>query len=136
MANHIHQEIVFDARPADIYRALLDPAEFSRLTNGAPTEIEATPGGSFSCFGGMILGRNIECEPGQRIVQAWRVKNWEPGVYSVARFEFIGEGSQTRLVLDHTGFPETQQSHLEEGWHRHYWNPIRESLNNTRTTQA
>ena len=57
------------------------------LSGGAPTDISADPGASFSCFGGMILGRNIELIRNQRIVQAWRAKPWESSVYSIAKFE-------------------------------------------------
>jgi activator of HSP90 ATPase len=128
MKSQIHQEIVVAAAPAAVYAALIDGAQFSRMCGGAPAEIDPAPGGAFSCFGGMIAGRNIECEPGRRLVQAWRVKNWEPGVYSIARFEFRPEGAATRVVLDHTGFPEEQQPHLEQGWHQNYWNPLQQML--------
>ena len=124
MTSSIHQEIVVEASPATVYATLVDPAQFTRMSGGAPADIDALPGGAFSCFGGMIVGRNLECEPGQRLVQAWRVKNWPPGVYSIVRVELKPEGSATRLVLDHTGFPEEQQAHLEQGWHQNYWNPL------------
>jgi uncharacterized protein YndB with AHSA1/START domain len=128
MSNPIHQEVVFDASPEHVYQALTDAGKFSQLRGGAPTEIDSEVGGSFSCFGGMIQGRNVELVPSQRIVQAWRVGNWEPGVYSIARFELKPEGSGTRLVFDHTGFPEGQGEHLESGWHANYWEPLRKHL--------
>jgi len=128
MAHRIHQEIVFDATPGRIYGMLTDSTQFSRMCGGAPTEIDAISGGPFSCFGGMILGRNVECVPGERLVQAWRVKSWTPGTFSIARFELRPEGTKTRVVLDHTGFPEEQGEHLDQGWHANYWEPMRKSL--------
>jgi len=128
MAQPIHQEVVFDASPERVYEALTDSGKFSQLSGGAPTEIDPEVGGSFSCFGGMIQGRNVELVPNQRIVQAWRVGNWEPGVYSIAKFELKPEGSGTRLVFDHAGFPEGQGEHLESGWHANYWEPLRKHL--------
>ncbi|MFL6231823.1 MAG: SRPBCC domain-containing protein [Thermoanaerobaculia bacterium] len=128
MSNPIHQEVVFDASPERVYEALTDTGKFSQLSGGAPTEISPEAGGSFSCFGGMIQGRNVELVPNQRIVQAWRVGNWEPGVYSIARFELKPEGSGTRLAFDHTGFPEENRPHLEAGWHANYWEPLRKHL--------
>src|SRR5262245_23939985 len=98
MSHPIHQEVVFNASPALVYQALTDTKQFSKITGGAPTEISTEVGGAFSCFGGMIVGRNIELVPHQRIVQAWRVKNWEPGVYSIAKFELKAQGSETKLV--------------------------------------
>src|SRR4051794_9957317 len=102
----IHQERHFAASPARVYRALVDGAEFSALTGGAPAEIGAEPGAAFSAFGGMITGRQIELVPARRVVQAWRAASWEEGVYSIARFELEPDGEGTRVVLDHCGWPE------------------------------
>lgn len=128
MANSIHQESVIAMTPDLAYATLTDAERFRAMTGGAPAEIDATPGGAFSCFGGMILGRNIECVPGERLVQAWRVKTWEPGIYSMVRFEFRSEGEVTRVILDHTGFPEDEAEHLASGWHTNYWEPLRKSF--------
>ena len=128
MNTRIHQEVVYEATPARIYRVLTDAGEFSKLTGGAPTEIDAKVGGAFSLFGGMILGSNIECVPGERLVQAWRSGNWEPGVYSIVRFDLKAEDDGTRVVLEHTGFPEDERENLDTGWHSNYWEPMREML--------
>jgi activator of HSP90 ATPase len=125
---HIHQEIDIKAAPGRIYKALTDAKQFSALTGNAPTEISSEEGGPFSVFGGMIVGRNIELVPDRRIVQTWRVKTWEPGVYSTVRFELRPEGAGTRIVFDHTGFPEEERAHLESGWHSNYWEPLQKSL--------
>jgi len=128
MSHRIHQEITLAAPPARIYELLTDPDEFSRTSGGAPASIDPNAGGAFSLFGGMIHGVNVECAPGARLVQAWRVKSWEPGLYSLARFELRPEGDSTRLVFDHTGFPEDQADHLEKGWHANYWDPLAKRL--------
>ncbi len=124
LSGAIHQEVVFKASPNRIYEALVDAQQHSEFTGG-PTEISREVGGSFSCFGGTILGRNIELLPNQRIVQAWRVSNWDDGVYSIVKFDLKEESSETRLVLDHSGFPEDQREHLEDGWKMRYWEPLR-----------
>lgn len=124
----IHQEVVFDAAPDEVYRALIDETRFSAMSGGAPTSISGEAGGAFSCFGGMIEGRNVELVPGRRVVQAWRVKNWDPGLYSIARFELVPEGAKTKLVFDHDGFPAEQETHLAQGWGSNYWEPLRAAL--------
>jgi len=128
MSAHIHQEVMFKANPKRVYEALTDAKQFSKFTGDAPTEISAEAGGAFSCFGGMIVGRNLELLPNRRIVQAWRVGNWEPGVYSIIRFEFKEQSDGTRLVLDHTGFPEDNRDHLDAGWASNYWEPLKKYL--------
>jgi activator of HSP90 ATPase len=61
-------------------------------------------------------------------VQAWRSADWPAGVYSIARFELVAEGKQTRVIFDHTGFPASQAEHLEAGWHENYWDALRKHL--------
>lgn len=128
MSTPIHQEVVFKASPKRIYEALIDARQFSAFTGGAPAEISREVGGSFSCFGGMIVGRHVELVPNQRIVQAWRAKNWDAGVYSIVKFELRGQGSETRLIFDHSGFPEDEREHLEGGWTANYWELLRKYL--------
>ncbi len=128
MSASIHQVIQFKASAKRIYEALLDAKQFSQFTGGAPAQIDAAAGGQFSCFGGMITGRNIELKPNARIVQAWRAGNWPDGVYSVVRFELTAEGAVTTLTFDHSGFPEEQREHLDAGWHKMYWEPLQKHL--------
>ncbi|HWZ52030.1 MAG TPA: SRPBCC domain-containing protein, partial [Granulicella sp.] len=56
------------------------------------------------------------------------VATWEPGVYSIAKFELREQGSATRLVFDHTGFPNGKAEHLAEGWKANYWEPLHKYL--------
>jgi activator of HSP90 ATPase len=124
LLTYLHQEIDIKANRQRIYDALLDSKQFTAFS-GAPAEISWEPGGTFSMFGGLIVGRNVELVPKERIVQAWRPAAWEPGVYSLVKFELKEEGSQTKIVLDHTGFPEGNFRHLDYGWHAHYWEPLK-----------
>ncbi|TMG80962.1 MAG: hypothetical protein E6H67_13830 [Betaproteobacteria bacterium] len=128
MSNRIHQEVEFAASPTRLYDALIDEEQFSALSGGAPAKISREVGGGFSCFGGMIVGRQVELIPNRRIVQAWRVGNWDAGVYSIARFEISEKGSGSLLVFDHTGFPDGQREHLDAGWKANYWEPLKKYL--------
>lgn len=123
----IHQEVDFTVAPHRIYEALLDAKQFSAFT-GVPAEIHREAGGAINCFGGRVLGRNIELIPDQRIVQAWRVNTWPEGLYSIVRFELKAQVSGTRLSFDHTGFADKDREHLNEGWPRMYWEPLRKYL--------
>lgn len=132
MSKAIHHEIEFKANPQRVYEALLDTKQFSAFT-GAPAQIDPQAGGKFSCFGGMITGRNVELIPNERIVQAWRVKVWPEGMYSIVLFELQPTGSGTRLIMTHDGFPDSMRAHLNDempdgGWHRQYWEPLQKYL--------
>jgi len=76
----------------------------------------------------MIVGRQVKLVPNQRIVQAWRAGNWADGVYSIVKFELTGQGTATRLIFDHAGFPEGEREHLDGGWQKMYWEPLRKYL--------
>lgn len=132
MSSSIRQEVDIKASPNRVYDALLNAKSFSEFT-GAPAEIDPRSGGAFSCFGGIITGRNVELLTNRRIVQAWRVAIWPDGLYSIVRFELQPQSSETRLIMDHVGFPEDMRAHLngdeaEGGWHRRYWEPLKKYL--------
>lgn len=120
----LHYEIDFKASPQRFYDAILDQKQFAAFT-GMPATIDPTPGGAFSQFGGLIAGRNLELIPGQRIVQGWRPSHWDPGVYSIVHFELKARAAETTLVFDHIGFPAGEYDHLDDGWHGHYWEPLK-----------
>lgn len=138
-AEAIHQEVVFKASPKRLYDALTDAQQFQKLEviGGAvkmadieakPAEISREPGGAFSIFGAYITGRQLELVPDQRIVQAWREISWDPGIFSIARFELKEQASATKLIFDHTGFPAGAGEHLAVGWKAHYWEPLEKFL--------
>ena len=138
-AESIHQETLFKASRKRVFDALTDTLQFDKLTQlgtgtntaalgNKPTAISRELGGSFTLFGGHIVGRQIELVPNERIVQGWRVVDWAPGIYSIAKFDLVEQGSGTRLVFDHTGFPQGLGKHLADGWKTHYWQPLEKFL--------
>jgi activator of HSP90 ATPase len=128
MSHVIHQEITVDADRARVYHALTDAEEFGKVTGGAVT-LSAEAGSAFSLFGDHITGRNVELEPDRRLVQAWRAASWPEGSYSLVHFQLEDGGDHvTRLVLDHTSFPEDAYDHLAAGWDTMYWEPLKRHL--------
>ena len=130
----IHQEGLFNGSRKRIYEALTDAKQFTTMTtfstvkNAPPAQISREVGGLFSLFGGHIVGRHIELVTDQRVVQAWRVVDWDPGVYSIAKFELKDRGAKTALLFDHAAFPNGQGEHLAQGWEANYWAPLRKLL--------
>ncbi|HWX28378.1 MAG TPA: SRPBCC domain-containing protein [Steroidobacteraceae bacterium] len=134
-AESIHQEPVFTASPKRVYEALTDAKLFTRVVqqSGAlqamhlpdtPAEISREAGGAFALYGGFITGRHVELVPNVRVVQAWRAGDWPPGVYSIAKFDLVAQGSGCKIVFDHTGFPKGEAESLASGWKAHYWGPL------------
>ncbi len=118
------QNIKVKSSPDAIYDALLSSKTFSAFT-GAPAQIDKSDGGQFSCFGGQISGRQIEKVVNKRIVQAWRAGPWPEGLYSIVRFDLEETGDSTNITLTHSGFPEEMTEHLDGGWHKMYWEPMK-----------
>jgi activator of HSP90 ATPase len=138
-AEAIHQEPIFKATAKRIYDALTDAQQFQKVTmlsvDAKGTDFATKPavisrelGSAFSLFGGYITGRQIELVPNQRLVQAWRAGSWPVGVYSIARFELVTDGAGTKIVFDHTGFPQGDGEHLAAGWKGHYWEGLEKFL--------
>jgi len=138
-AEAIHQEPVFNASRKRVYEALTDTKQFDKVIQlsgfmqsmhlgDKPAEISREVGGAFALFGGYITGRHVELVAHERIVQAWRTGGWAPGIYSIAKFELVEQGSATKIVFDHTGFPKGDAEHLASGWKAHYWEPLEKLL--------
>ena len=124
----IREEIVFTAPPDRVYDALLDSTQFAEFTHMSAA-IDRKTGGAFTCFNGMIEGRNVELVQDRRIVQAWRAASWPAGVFSIVRFELVPEGAGTRLKMTHSNYEEGEPRHsLEIGWPAHYWEPLKKYL--------
>lgn len=133
----IHQEIDFKANRKRVFSALTESKQFNKVIQlsaagtslgNVPIEISTAAGGTFSIFGGHIIGRQIELVTDELIIQVWRVVDWKPGIYSLARFQLNNQDSGTRLILDHTGFPQGLGQHLAEGWKSNYWEPLQKYL--------
>ena len=136
----IHQEPVFKASRERVYEALTDTAQFDKVvhlgeamggntqTSLPPTHIGREVGAAFTIFGGHIIGRHLELVPNERLVQAWRVVDWPPGIFSIARFQLVEEGAGTKIIFDHTGFPKGLAPHLAAGWTGNYWTPLAKFL--------
>jgi activator of HSP90 ATPase len=139
-AESIHMENVFAASRKRVYDALTDARQFNEIVklsaamksgmikDMSPAEISREVGGAFKLFGGFIIGRHLELLPNERIVQAWRVSYWDAGAYSIVKFALTEEGTGTKIVFDHMGFPKGDAENLVTGWKGNYWEPLAKFL--------
>jgi activator of HSP90 ATPase len=114
---------IISAEPADVYRALTNPATI-QLWTGEPAIMSTEPGSDFSLWEGSIEGRNIEFEENRKIVQEW----------------FFGEQEQESIVtillhphkqgcsveLRHTNIPDEAYDEIIEGWNEIYFKALME----------
>ena len=128
----IHQQVTIAASPGEVYAVLADASALSALS-GMDGKSGLAEGDEYSPFGGRVTGRQVELVPGSRIVQVWRLPEWETGKYTVVRFTLEPVDDGTRLTVDQDGYPEgsdtvgcheTWHDHLSQGWGMFYLAPL------------
>ncbi len=98
---------------------------------GSPAHATAIVGDSFDAWDGYISGKNLELQPGKRILQSWRgssYKDSDGDSQIEVNFEPVDGG--TRITLNHTNVPDDQASH-EPGWTTHYFEPMKKHFEKT-----
>jgi uncharacterized protein YndB with AHSA1/START domain len=120
---HVQQSVELSAPPEAVSAALMDAQQHAAFT-GQDARIDARAGGAFVTCGGLHSGYTLELEPGRRIVQAWRHRDWPEHHYSIATFELQPLGRGTRLTFTQMGVPADSYDWLDEGWRTTYWGPL------------
>jgi uncharacterized protein YndB with AHSA1/START domain len=121
----IEQVEHFSASPEVVYRALTDGKTHAAFT-GAVAKIGAKVGGTFSVWNGHIRGKILELVPGEKIVQAWRAKDF-PIEYPDSNLEIrlTPDSGGTKLRLLQTHVPQEHVENVHSGWQSRYWQRLR-----------
>lgn len=117
---------VLPATPKQIYDAWLSSKGHTEMTDGE-AKGNAKVGSVFTAWDGYIEGKNLELEPGKRIVQSWRTSEF-PDDADDSHLEIILEevSDGTKITLNHTNIPKGQGKQYKQGWHDHYFEPMKE----------
>jgi uncharacterized protein YndB with AHSA1/START domain len=128
MTKNIQHRVTIKAPPKSVFEALMDERKHSQFT-GEPAKISRQPGGTFTCYGGYLNGVNLVVESPKLIVQAWRSRHWPKETYSIVTFKLakLG-GGKTRLTFTQIGVPAEDCKKKNEGWRKHYWQPLKKYL--------
>lgn len=106
--------------PEVVYRGLTNP-DVIRLWSGAPALMSETPDSEFSLWEGSILGRNIEFEPGRKVVQEWFFGEEEPSMVTMLLHP---HKDGTSVELRHTNIPEEAWENITQGWIHQYFGAL------------
>lgn len=123
----IEQTVAFQASPETVYNALMDSKQHAEFTRAA-ANIENKVDGEFNVWDGYATGKNIELEPGKKIVQSWHASDWPEGVFSKLTIELKPKDDGTELTLHQTGVPAEFADDVAQGWHDYYWEPLKDYL--------
>lgn len=122
----IKQKLIVSASPAEVYDAYMDPKKHSEFT-GSKATCDPRVNGEFTAWDGYIYGKNIELQPGKRIVQEWSTTEWPPK-QSPSRLEltFTKAKGGTEIQMIHSNVPAEQATDVAQGWIDFYWDPLKE----------
>ena len=117
---------IIPAEPRAIYDAWLEGAAHAAMTGGMVAAASDKLGGSFTVWDGYITGRNLELEPGRRILQSWRTTRFAP-TDADSRIEVLLEPVKegTRVTVRHTNVPDGHTSYRDGGWQKSYFDPMK-----------
>ncbi|MDP1622892.1 MAG: SRPBCC family protein [Bacteroidales bacterium] len=111
------------ATAEDIYIALTNPVTI-QLWTGEPAVMSTEPGSEFSLWDGSITGRNIEFQPGTKLVQQWYFG--EQPEESIVTIILHPKGEGTSVELIHTNIPDEDFDDIADGWNNSYFGSLRE----------
>ncbi len=109
------------AEPDEVYLALTS-APTIQLWTGDVAEMDATPGGEFSMWDGSIVGKNIELEPGKKLVQQWYFDGQSDE--SIVTIKLHPGKAGTSVELRHTNIPDADYDDIAEGWTYSYFGSL------------
>ena len=111
------------ASPEEVYAALTNPFSIE-LWTGEKAEMSTVPGEEFSLYSGDISGKNLQFEPGRKIIQEWFFGDQEqPSVVTITLQE---AGYHTKISLHHTNIPDEAFEDMDEGWDTSYFGALKE----------
>jgi uncharacterized protein YndB with AHSA1/START domain len=112
---------IISAPPDQVYLALTNEATF-QLWSGDQADIQAEPGGEFSLWDGSIVGKFLELEPPNKIVQQWYFG--EQPEESIVTIKLHPHAQGTSVELRHTNIPDTDYQDIIDGWNDVYFGSL------------
>lgn len=112
---------IIPAPPDQVFLALTNEATF-QLWSGDQADIQAEPGGEFSLWDGSIVGKFLELEPPNKIVQQWYFGD-QPEE-SIVTIKLHPHAQGTSAELRHTNIPDTEYQDIVDGWNDVYFSSL------------
>jgi activator of HSP90 ATPase len=124
-AESIVMSAVIPATPEVIYKAWMSTKEHAAMT-GSPASVVAKVGGAYKAWDGYISGKNLELEPGKRIVQSWRSTEFASDAPD-SRLEvlLVAAKGGTKVTLTHSELPAGSSAEYKKGWIDFYFTPMK-----------
>ena len=104
---------IIPAPPEDVYLALTVETTIE-LWTGDKASMTAEPDTEFSMWDDSIVGKNLEFEPGKKIVQQWYFgEQEEPSIVTIKLHPHEGG---TSMEVRQTNIPDQDYEDIVDGW--------------------
>lgn len=111
------------ASPEEVYAALTNEGTI-QLWTGAKAVMSTEPGSEFALWDESISGKNLEFEPGRKIVQQWYFgEQEEPSIVTIKLHQ---HKHGTSVELRHTNIPDEVYEEMIDGWDNEYFGSLKE----------
>lgn len=111
------------ATPPEVYGALTNSLSIEIWT-GEEAVMTTKAGDEFSLFGGDIVGRNLQFEPDNKLIQEWYFGDQpEPSIVTIT---LIPDKYFTKVELLHTNIPDEAFEDIIDGWDESYFKPLKD----------
>lgn len=112
---------IIPATPEEVYLALTHPLTM-HLWSGEEAVMSTEPGSEFSLWEGSIVGKNLEFEPGKKIVQQWYFD--EVTSDSIVTIKLHPHKKGTSAELNHKNIPDEDYEDMVDGWNNLYFSSL------------
>jgi uncharacterized protein YndB with AHSA1/START domain len=124
----IKKEYFIAVPPLMVWESLTDPKQIDGWGAGPDVIMEMDEGGEFSLWGGDIHGKNLEIEPGLRLVQEWYTGSSKvpTEVTITVEADEQDEEEGTKLTIIQADVADEDVEELDRGWDEFYAGPLKE----------
>jgi uncharacterized protein YndB with AHSA1/START domain len=105
------------APPEDVYLAITVETTIE-LWTGDSAVMKTEPGTEFSMWDESIVGKNLEFEPGKKLVQQWYFGEQEEP--SIVTIKLHPHEDGTSMEVRHTNIPDEDYEDIVDGWTHTY----------------
>ena len=121
----LKMKIVLPVKADKLYKAWLNSKEHSLFT-GAEAKASTKVNGKFTAWDGYISGKNLELNPGKKIIQTWRTSEFaEDAPDSKLEIKFEEKANKTTLHLSQTNLQKGDAKKYTQGWKDFYFIPMK-----------
>ncbi|SCU81346.1 LAMI_0B05798g1_1 [Lachancea mirantina] len=127
----LHLEPTFNVPAIELYNTFLDKQRIMAWSRSHLICASSSPriekGDEFTLFGGNVTSKLEQCEPGKKLVFAWRLNEWQSGHFSVMTMNLheSKDYHETKLQVTWSGVPVGEEDKVRGNFEEYYIRSIK-----------